>query len=204
MKNRAATVIRLAMADDAPAIAEIYSPIVRDTHLSAEFVVPDANEMAQRVAETNMTHPWLVAEVDGVIAGYAYATKFRSRPAYQWSAEVSVYVRPDCMRIGYARGLYTSLLACLRLQGFHQAIAVIALPNPASVALHEGLGYRPIGVFADICHKHERWYDIGWWGMTIRETSTLPLRVATPQELLHLPAWRDALRSGIGHIKARP
>jgi len=183
--------IRLATPDDSPAIAAIYAPIVRDTHLSAEFDVPSAGEMRRRIAETLESHAWLVAELGGEIFGYAYATRFRSRPAYQWSAEVSVYIRPDHHRRGLGRALYNSLFACLRLQGFQQAIAVIALPNPPSVALHESLGFLPVGIFPLVCFKRlpeslplpcrERvgvrvvetgagqgiWYDIGWWRLPL-------------------------------------
>ncbi|MDO8630372.1 MAG: N-acetyltransferase family protein, partial [Phycisphaerales bacterium] len=103
--------IRLAKPDDAESVAAIYAPIVRDTHLSAEFDVPTPEEMRRRIADTLLTHPWLVAERGGEIIGYAYATSHRSRSAYQWIAEVSVYIRPTDHRRGVAQALYTRLLA---------------------------------------------------------------------------------------------
>ena len=166
-------IIRLATSNDASGITDIYGPIVRDTHLSAEFEAPTVEEMRRRVETTLATHPWLVAERDGVIAGYAYATNFRSRPAYQWTAEVSVYIHVDFRRQGMARKLYADLLDRLRVQGFRNAIAVIALPNAASVVLHEQMGFTPVGVFPGICHKLGRWYDIGWWRYTL-DSSTAP------------------------------
>jgi L-amino acid N-acyltransferase YncA len=155
--------IRSAQPGDAAAIADIYAPIVRDTHLSAEFVPPDADEMGRRIEANRQTHPWLVADASGVIAGYAYAYPFRSRSAYQWCTEVSVYIHADYRRQGVARLLYEDLFTRLRDQRFRHAIAIIALPNPASVQFHVGMGFLPIGVFPGICHKLGRWYDIGWW-----------------------------------------
>ncbi len=159
--------IRLATANDAQGIADIYAPIVRETHLSAEFDAPSTGEMRKRIAATLTTHPWLIAENEGVIGGYAYATQFRSRPAYQWCAEVSVYIHADCRRQGLALMLYRDLLDRIRDQGFRHAIAVIALPNPGSVALHEKIGFVPVGVLPGICHKLDRWYDIGWWRLAL-------------------------------------
>lgn len=155
--------IRLATRDDAPGIAEIYAPIVRDTHLSAELEVPSVEEMRRRIESTIKTHPWLVAEADGRIAGYAYATTFRARLAYQWCAEVSVYIHEDFRRQGLGKKLYANLLDRLRAAEFRHAIAVIALPNPPSVAMHEQFGFVPVGVFPGLCFKLGRWYDIGWW-----------------------------------------
>lgn len=165
--------IRMAQSGDAVGIADIYAPIVRDTHLSAEFEPPGVEEMQRRVDATLATHPWLVAEVNGRIAGYAYATSFRSRPAYQWTAEVSVYIHADFRRQGLGLSLYQDLLGCLRVLEFRHAIAVVALPNPPSVALHEQIGFIPVGIFPGICNKLGRWYDIGWWRYTL-QSGTVP------------------------------
>lgn len=163
--------IRLAHCGDAQAVADIYAPIVRETHLSAEFEPPDADEMRRRIESTLPIHPWLVAEHGGLIGGYAYATKFRTRPAYQWCAEVSVYIHEDCRRQGLGEILYRDLLGRIARQGFRHAIAVIALPNSPSVAFHEKLGFVHVGTFPGICHKLGRWYDIGWWRIVLaRET----------------------------------
>jgi L-amino acid N-acyltransferase YncA len=166
--------IRSAKPDDAAAIAEIYAPIVRDTHLSAEFVPPDPEEMRLRMEVNKETHPWLVAEHGGNVIGYAYAYPFRARSAYQWTTEVSVYIRDGYRRKGVARQLYRDLLNRLRDQGFRHAVAVIALPNPASVGFHEQFGFLPVGIFPGICHKLGRWYDIGWWRYTLDVSSEPP------------------------------
>jgi phosphinothricin acetyltransferase len=189
-------VIRLATPSDAPVVAGIYAPIVRDTHLSAEFDVPTVEEMQRRIADTLLTHPWLVAERDGEILGYAYATSHRSRSGYQWTCEVSAYIRPTDHRRGVGRALYTSLFAVLRLQGFQQAIAVIALPNPPSVALHESMGFVPVGVFPSVCHKQGQWYDIGWWRLSLDFQADEPPTLRTPSELTGTVEWGSALASG--------
>lgn len=139
-------VIRLATVDDAPQIQSIYAPIVVETAISFELEPPSVEEMRRRIETTLLAYPWLVCEWDGVI-GYAYAGVFRSRPAYQWTVEVSAYVHAAHRGKGVARALYTSLFECLRVQGFRTALAGIVLPNSASVALHEGLGFRSVGVF---------------------------------------------------------
>jgi len=130
--------------------------------------------MRRRIDTTQATHPWLVAERKGVISGYAYATSFRSRPAYQWTAEVSVYIHANFRRQGLAQRLYRELLDGLRAQGFRHAIAVIALPNPTSVAFHEQFGFVPVGIFPGICYKLERWYDIGWWRFALDSSAAPP------------------------------
>ena len=122
-------IIRLANSADAEQVCEIYAPIVRDTHISFEQDIPDATEMAARIAKTMPRYPWLVCDIDGRIAGYAYASPFRLRNAYQWTVETTVYVREEYQRRGVSRALYTSLIEVLRAQGFCNAIGVIALPN---------------------------------------------------------------------------
>ena len=158
--------IRPATANDASAIADIYAPIVRETHLSAELDAPSADEMAARIAAPT-THAWLVAGSGNRIAGYAYATQFRTRLAYQWCSETSVYIHADFRRTGVGRLLYADLLDRLRAANFRHAVAVIALPNPPSVAFHDKLGFVPVGVFPKICYKLGRWYDIGWWRLPL-------------------------------------
>jgi len=215
------TRIRLAGCEDVAGITAIYAPIVRNTHLSAEFVVPTIAEMHRRIVETLATHPWLVAEREGEIAGFTYGTRFRARPAYQWTAEVSVYIRADHHRRGLGRALYASLFECLLVQGFTQAIAVIALPNPPSVSLHESLGFVPVGVFPSVCFKSVAkpppnahgmdarknssdpsledglWYDIGWWRLLLAGQPSPPPTLRTPSELAGTIEWNTAIATGM-------
>jgi L-amino acid N-acyltransferase YncA len=168
--------LRPVEARDAAAIAAIYAPIVRDTAISFELAPPDADEIARRIRELTKTHPWIVGEDARGVAGYAYASTFRTRPAYRFAAEVTVYVRADARRTGVGRALYVELLRRLAAQGFRTAVAGIALPNGPSVALHESLGFAPVGVFRRIGFKFDRWHDLGFW-----EKPLLPY-VADPAE----------------------
>lgn len=175
--------IRPATVDDAVEVLSIYAPFVRDTAVSFELEPPDADEMRARIAATLETHPWLVLERDGAIAGYAYAGKHRERPGYRWCADVSCYVRPDFQRRGAGRALYVALLRILRAQGFCNAYAGIALPNAASVGLHESVGFDPVCVYRGVGFKLGRWHDVGWWSCRLRE---LPAAPASPLPMARL------------------
>jgi len=167
--------IRLADDGDAGAIAAIYAPIVESTTISFETVPPDRDEVARRLADTLASYPWLVCEIDGRAAGYAYATKHRVRAAYQWSVDASVYVDAAWRRAGVGRGLYRSLFAILAAQGFVNAFAGISLPNPASVALHEAVGFEPLGVYRRVGFKLGAWRDVGWWRLPLRSYDRPPI-----------------------------
>ena len=166
--------IRPARPTDGPALAAIYAPIVSDTVISFETVPPGGDEMARRVADTLATHPWLVMTQGGEIAGYAYAGPHRSREAYRWSCDVSVYVAASARRRGVGRALYEALFDILRQQGLVRAHAGIALPNPQSVALHEAMGFAPIGVYRSVGHKFGAWHDVGWWSLGLNAAPADP------------------------------
>ena len=169
--------VRLARAEDAGAVAEIYAPLVRETIVSFETAVPDRAEMARRIDASLASHAWLVAEEGGEIVGYAYGTQHRTRAAYRWSVDVSCYVRPAAHRRGVGRALYLELFERLAERGYRAAHAGIALPNPASVAFHESLGFEHVGVYRKVGWKLGAWRDVGWWQ---RE---LAARVEKPAEL---------------------
>ena len=139
--------IRVAGDGDAEAIAAIYRPIVESTAISFETEAPDRSEIARRIGETLPTYPWLVCDIHGEVAGYAYATKHRVRSAYRWSVDTSVYVADTHRKRGVGTGLYASLFAILSEQGYVNAYAGIALPNPGSVGLHESMGFEKLGVY---------------------------------------------------------
>lgn len=166
--------IRIAHPDDAEGILAIYAPLVRDTAISFEIKPPTAAEMRSRIEATLAYFPWLVYETAGRIAGYAYASRHRERPAYQWSADVSVYVAADCRRRGLGRGLYRPLLGMLKDLGYYSALAGIALPNPESVRLHESVGFRPVGIYRNIGYKLGAWHDVGWWQLQLQEYGEQP------------------------------
>jgi phosphinothricin acetyltransferase len=155
--------IRKATAADAAAVQAIYAPIVEHTAISFEEEPPTTAEMARRIADYSATHAFLVAEMGGAVVGYAYGSPHRARAAYRHSAEVSAYVAEDARQAGVGRALYIELLAILTGKGVHAAFAGIALPNPGSVALHQAVGFTPIGVFHQVGHKFGKWHDVGWW-----------------------------------------
>lgn len=154
-------VIRSASPDDAAAIAAIYAPYVTDTPVSFEEVAPDADEMARRVAgDGSSLHPWIVAEQDGTVMGYASSSAFRSRPAYRWTVETGVYLTPQAQGRGLGRVLMERMLNLLTRQGFTAVVAGITLPNPASVALHEKLGFTPCATYRDTGFKMGEWRTV--------------------------------------------
>ena len=166
--------IRLARPGDAADLLVIYAPVVRDTVISFELQVPTEEEMRARIEKTLVTHPWLVDERDGRVAGYAYASQHRVRAAYQWSVDVSCYVHPEARGKGVGGGLYRALLGILRRQGFQSAYAGIALPNAASVRLHESVGFTHIGVYREAGFKLGAWHDTGWWQCRLGEAPANP------------------------------
>jgi L-amino acid N-acyltransferase YncA len=159
---------------DAAACAAIYAPSVEGSVTSFELRAPSPQEMAERMRRYQATHPWLVAERGGEVVGYAYACAFNERPAYRWSASVSVYVAAGERGRGRGRALYEELLARLRRQGFRMACAGITLPNPASLGLHESLGFRAVGVNREIGWKEGRWLDVGWWQLELAPAPSGP------------------------------
>jgi len=161
--------VRPAVPGDAPAIALIYSPFVEETAVSFEETPPAPAEMLRRIAHAQSQWHWLVAEIDGTVAGYAYGTRHRERAAYRWSVEVSAYVDRRHHRRGVGRALYGALLADLADKGFCTAFAGITIPNDASVGLHTVMGFTPIGVFRSIGWKFGRWHDVAWFQRTLRE-----------------------------------
>jgi L-amino acid N-acyltransferase YncA len=167
-------IVRTARSDDAAAIQAIYAPIVRDTAISFEAEPPTVAQMAGRIETTLATHPWLVAEAHGVVAGYAYAGAHQAREAYRWSANVTVYVAEGRRRSGVGQALYAELIDILKRQGLRSAFAGIALPNPGSVALHEAMGFEPLGVYRDVGFKLGRWRDVGWWRLGLNEAPGNP------------------------------
>jgi phosphinothricin acetyltransferase len=154
-------------ARDAAVCAAIYAPHVEGSAVSFEERAPDAGEMAARIERYGASHAWLVAEREGRVVGYAYATAFNERPAYRWSTSVSVYIAEDARGHGIGRALYGALFDRLRERGFRMACAGITLPNEASVGLHESLGFERVGVNREIGWKDGAWRDVGWYQLEL-------------------------------------
>lgn len=197
--SRVAARIRFAADADAEAIAEIYAPYVRETATSFEVEPPSSAEMRGRVAAVKAITPWLVAEQDGSVVGYAYASKHRERAAYQWSVDVAVYVARTCQRGGVGRSLYKALFGLLSAQGYYRAYAGITLPNAASIGLHEALGFTPVGVYLSVGYKLGRWNDVGWWQKSLRDDVETPKPPVALREFLVTEAGRGFAREwGLG------
>ena len=161
--------LRLASEHDAAAVAAIYAPYVLETAISFEEEPPSREEMASRITATLRTHPFLVCQSDGRVVGYAYGGPHAQRPAYRWSANVSVYVERDLHRRGVGRALYVELVDRLRQQGFQSLFAGITLPNEPSVGLHETLGFEHLGTYRHVGFKHGQWRDVGYWRLGLRD-----------------------------------
>jgi phosphinothricin acetyltransferase len=159
--------VRVATEADACAIAAIYAPYVLKTAISFEETPPEPDEMAARMASILETYPYLVFDDGERVLGYAYGGQFRSRPAYRWSVETTVYVDGQAHGGGIGRALYAELLDLLTRQGFHVAFAGIVPPNEKSVGLHEAMGFSHLGAFAEIGFKFGKLQDIGWWRRTL-------------------------------------
>ncbi|HYX45275.1 MAG TPA: GNAT family N-acetyltransferase [Sphingomicrobium sp.] len=163
---------RVARASDAAAIAGIYRPYVERSHFTFEEVAPEATEIASRMA--NPIHPWLVAEEDGVVVGYASSSPLRNRAAYRWSLETGVYLAGGAQGRGIGSRLLEAHLELLERQGFVTAIAGIALPNEPSVALHEKLGFTLLGIERGVGFKLGRWVDVGRWQRDLARRTRSP------------------------------
>ncbi|MGB0723470.1 MAG: arsinothricin resistance N-acetyltransferase ArsN1 family B [Gammaproteobacteria bacterium] len=159
--------IRPVSEADAAAIARLYNPFIRDTVITFEEEPVDAEEISARIRSVTARLPWLVFEEQGQVLGYAYASHWRSRSAYRFSVETSVYVAPHAAGRGIGGALYEHLIARLREQGIHSVVGALALPNAVSVRLHEKLGFRKVAHFSEVGFKQGRWIDVGYWELIL-------------------------------------
>lgn len=170
--------LRAARPEDAASIAAIYAPYVLTGTVSFETDAPDARAMRNRMTASDGLYPWIVAtngEEDGdAVLAYAYATKFRERPAYRYVVETSIYVSGAVQGQGVGKLLYPVLINTLRAQGFVQAISVISLPNDYSIGLHEAAGFRRQGVLRELGFKQGRWIDVGFWQRELNDAAIPP------------------------------
>ena len=159
--------IRQVTLKDAPELVRIYAPYVEKTAITFEYQVPTIEEFEGRIEKILQRFPYLVAEVDSHILAYAYASTYYDRSAYDWAVEVSVYVDQDHRGQGLGSRLYKALEMELEARGYLRFLACIALPNPASIALHEKRGYVKVAHFPKIGYKFDQWHDIVWMQKTI-------------------------------------
>jgi len=189
--------IRLAREHDAAAVAAIYAPFCDETSVSFEYTAPSIAEMGKRICAITERFPWLVLEDAGHVAGYVYASPHRERAAYQWSVDVAVYVHPDSRRRGVGRALYTALFRILVLQGYYKAYAGVALPNPASVGLHESVGFKLVGVYRGVGYKRGAWHDVAWYQMALQPERPDPVTPLPVQVVVGSSGWNEATTAGL-------
>jgi L-amino acid N-acyltransferase YncA len=196
-------IIRLAIPADCARIATIYAPYVLNTAISFETEPPSEQELRQRIQETLEFLPWLVCTYGDQVVGYAYADRYRTRAAYQWSSWVSVYIDSRMHRSGVGRGLYTSLFKILELQGFYNLFAGITLPNEASVELHRSFGFQQIALERSVGYKLGHWHDVSIWQLPLRECSSTPENVRPVESVAKSGVWLPALSAGLPFLRAR-
>lgn len=161
--------IRLATEDDAEQIRAIYAPFCESSPVTFETEAPTIEEMRYRIRKILQQYPWLVYHKDDKVLGYAYAAAHHERAAYQWSVNVSVYIHEKARRMGIGRTLYTSLFQVLKLQGYYNAYAGITQPNPASMKLHEAMGFQHAGTYKNAGYKCGAWHDVVWLGLSLQQ-----------------------------------
>jgi L-amino acid N-acyltransferase YncA len=166
--------IRTVTTGDEAAIAEIYAPYVDSLSVSFEQRAPSPKEIARRIETVTETYPWLIAESEGEIVGYAYASRFRERWAYRFAVETAIYIAAHRQREGIGRQLYMALIRTLSAQGYTQALATIALPNEGSIDMHEAVGFRRAGVWRAVGFKHGEWRDVGLWQRPLATMEDVP------------------------------
>lgn len=169
--------IRMAEPDDAENLLEIYAPYVKNTCITFEYEVPSAREFTGRITKTLNKFPYLVAELSGEIIGYAYASPFKGRPAYDWAVETTVYLKENIRGKGIGRQLYTALEDILKKQNITNANACITYPNPESIGFHEKMGYRTVGHFTKCGYKDGQWLDVVWMEKFLQKHPEKPAAV---------------------------
>jgi phosphinothricin acetyltransferase len=197
-----ASIIRLAEKRDVSGILEIYAPFILETSVTFEESVPDEASFWKRIQGIMAELPYLVCEIDGRIAGYAYASAYRSRASYRWSKEVSIYVHPDFQRKKVAEALYTCLNEMVRYQGIANLLAIITMPNEPSVAFHEHLGYVKCGEFSKVGYKLNQWQNVGWFELFLQNENEVPKdRIIPLNEITELPIFKEAIQKGLNKLK---
>lgn len=166
--------IRLATNNDAALILEIYQPYIENTSFTFETDVPSSDDFRKRIDDYLQNWPWLVCEENGIIAGYAYGSKYRERTAYQWCVEVSIYIHNDFQKRGIGKALYESLMEILKVQGYRNVYAVINLPNEKSVKFHESMGFSFFALYPNVGYKLGQWKNVGWWQINLNEYNMEP------------------------------
>lgn len=167
-------IIRNIKSADIISVLNIYAPFIANSTVTFENEIPNIDSFTNRIEHYVALFPWLVADVDGKISGYAYASKYRDREAYQWMVECSIYLDPDFAGKGIAKNLYNALFEILKIQGIYKVFAVIGLPNLKSVSFHEKMGFTWFATYKNVGYKLGKWLNVGWWELILSEPKDTP------------------------------
>ncbi len=193
--------IRLVTPLDSAALLEIYAPYVKNTVITFEYEVPTITEFSGRIANITKKYPWLVCETNGRIVGYAYASQFHERSAYDWSVDASVYVHPDYQGKKIGAALYSCLFDLLKLQGFYNVYAIITGANQRSLDFHQSFGFKPAGLYHKVGYKFNQWQDVQWLALTIKDHSQPPQKPKSVDDIKDTPEFDLAVSKAIAMIE---
>lgn len=192
--------IRVATESDMAAMLAIYAPFVENTAITFDMKVPTLSEFTERIKKIQREAPCLVYDLDGEVLGYAYASAHRTREAYKWTREMSVYIREDAKSKKYGTALYSSLIELLKCQNYRSVLAGITLPNIPSVNFHERFGFHPVGVYNNIGYKLGKPHRVGWWQLMIDNEATLAQDIIPIDAVLATEEGQKALKKGESRI----
>lgn len=186
--------VRLANEDDSASILEIYAPFITDTVITFEYEVPTVTEFGKRITNIQKKYPWLICEVNGSVVGYAYASQFNERAAYDWSVDFSIYIKHLYHRKNIGKALYFALFELLKLQGYYNAYAGVTLPNIKSESLHQSFGFKSIGVYQNVGYKFGNWHDVKWFELKIQDYSKSPITPKIMDEINNTPEFNTIIQ----------
>lgn len=179
-------IIRPIEISDSEKVLEIYRPYIENTNITFEYTVPELEEWKQRIEMVSQQFPWLVAELDDEILGYAYASKHRDRIAYSWCCEASVYLSDKAQGKGLAKILYQKLFEILKLQGYINVYAILTSPNPKSEKFHENFGFNDVGRFYKAGFKFDEWHNTRWMQLHLSKHEIPPNVLISFEEIKNL------------------
>lgn len=194
--------IRLATEADCASLLDIYAPYITDTVITFEYEVPTALEFSKRISNIQKKYPWLICEINDKVVGYAYASPFSGRAAYDWSVDFSIYIDSKYHRKNIGKALYFTLIELLKLQGYYNAFAGVSMPNVKSESLHQSLGFTPIGVYQNVGYKFGNWHDVKWFELKIQDYSKSPFTPKVIDEINHTPEYNAIIHRGEQMISA--
>jgi L-amino acid N-acyltransferase YncA len=189
------TKIRFATPADASTVAEIYGPFCEDSPITFETERPAIAEIENRIRRIVERFPWLICENEKEVIGYAYAGPHRDRAAYRWCVDVAIYLSGNRRGQGFGTALYTVLFELLRIQGFFRAYAGVTLPNPASIRLHQRLGFEAVGIYKQVGYKANAWHDVSWWALDLQPADRPPDETLLIRDAFEREDFRAAIQS---------